>query len=239
MRRDSSSPEAPTPAATPAPEATKPNAPPAPPVATTPREEPTPPKAAPRRSGPPASPQAPRAAAPVSLRTVQLCKTFSTSGERWICDSADDPAARGRIVLYTRVKSPRNTTVVHRWYRGDELQQSVRLAIQASVSDGYRTYSQLTINSPEDGGWKSNYGRRSAVRKMSASAEILRNVARRLRAPLCDELPFRELLRAFKPVRARRVIREAVRGPLRRESGSRAPVRSEIESATDPDAQAA
>ena len=152
MRRDSPSPEAAKPVATAAPEATKPSEPPAPPVATTPREEPQPPKAAPGRSGPPASPPARRAAAPISLVTVQLCKTFSTRDERWTCDPADDPAARGRLVLYTRVKSPRNTTVVHRWYRGGELQQSVRLSTQASVTEGYRTYSQLTINSP--GRWR-------------------------------------------------------------------------------------
>jgi len=152
MRRDSPSPEAAKPVATAAPEATKPSEPPAPPVATTPREEPQPPKAAPRRSGPPASPPARRASAPINLVTAQLCKTFSTRDERWTCDPADDPAARGRLVLYTRVKSPRNTTVVHRWYRGGALQQSVRLATQASMSGGYRTYSQLTINNP--GKWR-------------------------------------------------------------------------------------
>ena len=173
MRRDPPPPEAPRPAATPAPEAAKPTQPPAPPLAPPPREEPTPPKAAPPRSEPPAFPAARQAAAPISVGTVQLCKTFSTRDERWTCDPADDPAAPGRIVLYTRVKSPRNITVVHRWYRGDELQQSVRLAIQASVSDGYRTYSQLTINSP--GRWRVEV--RSAdgdllFENRSASAEV-------------------------------------------------------------------
>jgi len=152
LRRDSPSPEVPKPVATAAPETTKPSEPPAPPVASAPREEPQPPIAAPRRGGLPPSPQARRSASPISLGTVQLCKTFSTRDERWTCDAADDPAARGRIVLYTRVKSPRNTSVVHRWYRGSELQQSVTLGTQASVSDGYRTYSQLTINSP--GRWR-------------------------------------------------------------------------------------
>ena len=152
MTRDSSSREEPMPIATPAREATKPTEPPAPTVTTTPAEEPEPRKPAPDRSSPPASANAPRAAAPISLGTVQLCKTFSTRGERWTCDLADDPAARGRIVLFTRVKSPRNTTVVHRWYQGDALRQSVRLGTRASVTDGYRTYSQLTISSP--GNWR-------------------------------------------------------------------------------------
>ena len=133
MRRNSPSPEAPTPVATVAPEAAKPTEPPAPPVATPPREEPAARESAPPRGEPPASPGARQAAAPISLGTVQLCKTFSTRDERWTCDPADDPAARGRIVLYTRVKSPRDTTVVHRWYRGDELQQSVTLVTRASV----------------------------------------------------------------------------------------------------------
>jgi hypothetical protein len=152
IRRNAPPPEAPAPIATAAPEAAKPTEPPAQPVAPPAREEPAARKAAPPRGGPPAAAEARRAAAPISLGTVELCKTFSTNDERWTCDPADDPAARGRIVLYTRVKSPRNTTVVHRWYQGGELRQSVRLDTRASVSEGYRTYSQLTINSP--GKWR-------------------------------------------------------------------------------------
>ena len=152
MRRNSTSPEAPAPVATVEPEAAKPTEPPAPPVAPPPREEPAARNVAPPRGGPPASPETRRAAAPISLGTVELCKALSTKSERWTCDPADDPAARGRILLYTRVKSPRDTTVVHSWYRGNDLQQSVRLDTRASITEGYRTYSQLTINSP--GTWR-------------------------------------------------------------------------------------
>ena len=145
--------EAPRPVATPAREAAQPAEPQAPPAATIPAEPPEPKKPAPRTSSPAASANASQAAAaPISLTTVELCKTFSTSGDRWRCDPADDPAARGRIVLYTRVKSPRSTTVVHRWYQEDALRQSVRLDANASFTDGYRTYSQLTINTP--GRWR-------------------------------------------------------------------------------------
>ena len=141
VTRDSPSRDAPRPVETAAPEATKPTDLPVPPVTTTP-----PPSS--RR----ASPAAPLASAPISLAAVQLCQTFSTKDERWQCDPADDPSARGPIVLYTRVKSPRNTTVVHRWYRGGALQQSVSLPTLANVTDGYRTYSRQTINSP--GRWR-------------------------------------------------------------------------------------
>jgi hypothetical protein len=152
VTRDSPSPEAPTPVATSPTQATTPTEPQAPPVTTKPLRERDPKKVAPSRSSRAASATGRRAAAPISLGTVQLCRTFSTRDERWRCDPAGDPAARGRIVLYTRVKSPRDTTVVHRWYRGGALQQSVRLPTRASVEDGYRTYSQLTINSP--GRWR-------------------------------------------------------------------------------------
>ena len=152
MRRNSETPEAQAPVTTAVPEPAKPTEPPAQPVAPPAREEPAAQKAAPPRGGPPAAAEARRAAAPISLGTVELCKTFSTTDERWTCDPVDDPAARGRIVLYTRVKSPRNTAVVHRWYQGRELRQSVKLDTRASVSEGYRTYSQLTVNSP--GKWR-------------------------------------------------------------------------------------
>ena len=159
LRRGSPSPEAPKPVETAAPETAKPMeppappvAPPAPPAAAAPREEPEPPGAAPPRREPSAPPVARRVTAPISLGSVQLCKTFSTRNERWTCDEAGDPAARGRIVLFTRVKSARNTSVVHRWYQDGALRQSVRLGTQASVTDGYRTYSQLTVNSP--GRWR-------------------------------------------------------------------------------------
>ena len=152
VTRDSPSRDAPAPVATAAPEATKPAELPAPPGTTTPAEEPKPRQAAPRVSSGRASPAAPRVAAPISLATVQICRTFATSSDDWRCDPAGDAAARGRIVLYTRVKSPRNTTVVHRWYQGSALQQSVTLPTRANVTDGYRTYSQLTINTP--GKWR-------------------------------------------------------------------------------------
>jgi hypothetical protein len=96
----------------------------------------------------------PTAPAPSSgattLATAQLCRTFSTSGARWRCDPAVDPVSPGQIVLYTRVKSPRDAVVVHRWYRGDTLQQSVQLTIRANATDGYRTYSRQTVDGGAD-----------------------------------------------------------------------------------------
>ena len=60
-------------------------------------------------------------------------------------------AAPEPITFYTRVKSARDAEVVHRWYRGDTLRQSVTLNIQANATEGFRTYSRLTV---DDGDWR-------------------------------------------------------------------------------------
>jgi hypothetical protein len=87
----------------------------------------------------------------VTLATAQLCRTFSTAGATWRCDPIADTASRGPIVLYTRVRSPRDAVIVHRWYQGDRLRQSVKLTIRASATEGYRTYSRQTV---DDGAWR-------------------------------------------------------------------------------------
>ena len=76
---------------------------------------------------------------------MQLCRTLSTSGRAWRCDPAGDRVAPGSLTLYTRVKSPRDAVVIHRWYRGDALRQSVTLKVRASPSEGYRTYSRQAV----------------------------------------------------------------------------------------------
>lgn len=60
-------------------------------------------------------------------------------------------ADAGVLVFYTRIRSPRGTTVEHRWYRGDTVVQSVRLRIGANSGAGYRTYSRNTVGS---GAWR-------------------------------------------------------------------------------------
>jgi len=52
-------------------------------------------------------------------------------------------------VFYTRLKSPRDTKVQHRWYQGDRLRQNVELTIRANPGSGYRTYSRGTVTTGE------------------------------------------------------------------------------------------
>lgn len=165
ITRSAPSPEEPAPISTTPPPPPKVAEPP-PPVETAPVEKTAPPKATQSAGGGRTTPGSPRAAATlprVSLASAQLCQTFSTTGPQWRCDPPDEPAARGRMVLLTRVKSPRDATVVHRWYREGALQQSVSLPTRASAVEGYRTYSRQSINTA--GRWR--------VEVRSASGDLL------------------------------------------------------------------
>ena len=137
---------APTPTAPPTAQPATPT--PAPPA---PIKQVSPPNVVPRGADRSVASETPRAgAAAITLTTVQLCQTFSTSGGRWRCEPASDSVAPGPLVLYTRVRSPRDAAVVHRWYRGDALRQSVTLTIRANATEGYRTYSRQSVNGAGD-----------------------------------------------------------------------------------------
>jgi len=59
--------------------------------------------------------------------------------------------APGPIVLYTRVRSPRDGLIIHRWFRGDTLRKSAQLKIGANAAEGYRTFSRETV---DQGDWR-------------------------------------------------------------------------------------
>jgi hypothetical protein len=102
-------------------------------------------------------PTATRADAPPTSITVaraDVCGSFSTrasSGADWRCDALGATAPAGVLVFYTRIRTPRATTVEHRWYRGDTLVQSVRLRIGANPGAGYRTSPRNTVGA---GAWR-------------------------------------------------------------------------------------
>jgi hypothetical protein len=99
----------------------------------------------------------------ITLAAAQLCGTFSSAGAIWRCDPVADTVSRGRLVLYTRVRSPRDAVVVHRWFKGDTLRQSVKLPIRANATEGYRTYSRQTVDDAAE--WR--------VEVRSANGELL------------------------------------------------------------------
>jgi hypothetical protein len=91
---------------------------------------------------------------PPLVATAQLCKDFSTGGSDWRCVVPTSPVGQGRLVFYTRLKSPTATTIQHRWYRDDRLRQAVELPIRANTTDGYRTYSRQTVDNRGAGNWR-------------------------------------------------------------------------------------
>jgi hypothetical protein len=141
-----------------------PAAPPAAPQAAAPEgvPSPTPPAASTSPTPPPAArpapAPAPAAAAPaattaaadgLTIGEADVCVALSPG---YRCDPAGETVAAGRLVFYTKLIAPRDTSVVHRWYRGDELRQSVRLDIPAR-RQGFRTFSRTTV-AAGSGDWR-------------------------------------------------------------------------------------
>jgi hypothetical protein len=118
-------------------------------TAATERKEP--PKAVPPDRARQVTSPKPPAAGSITLAVAEVCRSFSTSGSNWRCEPVGSSAKPGAMVLYTRVKSPRDTTVIHRWYNGKTLRQSVKLNVRGNATEGYRTYSRQTVS---DGEWR-------------------------------------------------------------------------------------
>lgn len=93
-------------------------------------------------------------AAPAQPTVVdaRLCRNPPAS--EWRCDPVSDPVNPGALFFYTRVTSADDTTVQHRWYRGDRVRQVVELPIRANPGSGYRTYSRNTVNAEGSGEWR-------------------------------------------------------------------------------------
>jgi len=101
----------------------------------------------------PAAPAGPSTAAlPEGVRVVSadVCASLSTGGA-WRCEPLGDTPGPGRASYYTRIASPRPLRLEHRWYQGTALRQQVPLAVGASPSAGYRTFSRQTLTA---GTWR-------------------------------------------------------------------------------------
>jgi hypothetical protein len=55
------------------------------------------------------------------------------------------------MVFFTRIESPTDTEVQHRWYMEDRLRQTGTLQIGANSTGGYRTFSRRTV---EPANWR-------------------------------------------------------------------------------------
>jgi hypothetical protein len=87
-----------------------------------------------------------------------LCSDLGVPGgsrtrTNWECETAEDAAVGGALFYYTRLAVDRDTTVQHRWYRGDTLRQSVELRVRANPQ-GYRTFSRKRLAESDAGEWR-------------------------------------------------------------------------------------
>jgi hypothetical protein len=96
-------------------------------------------------------PAAPEAA---PVRPVVVRASLCGDLEDWACDPADRPVPAGPLFFYTQIKTTSPTTIQHRWYQDDRLQQTVKLRVQANRTAGYRTYSRNLMTSESAGKWR-------------------------------------------------------------------------------------
>ena len=93
--------------------------------------------------------------ASVSVLNAQLCSALEKRGSPdWQCAPVSSDPQPGTYILYTRLLTNADTTVEHRWYRGERVQQVRRLRVAASPGRGYRTFSSNTISPERAGDWK-------------------------------------------------------------------------------------
>lgn len=85
---------------------------------------------------------------------AEVCRNFGASGAEWSCDPVGATTTPGALVFYTRLRFPQPTTIVHRWFRGEALMQSVELRVGANPREGYRTFSRQTVRAGASGPWR-------------------------------------------------------------------------------------
>jgi hypothetical protein len=95
---------------------------------------------------------------PASVRVLnaQLCSALEQEGSPdWRCVAVNGDPQPGKYIFYTRLLTNADTTVEHRWYRGERVQQVRRLRVAASPGRGYRTFSTNTVSPERAGDWKA------------------------------------------------------------------------------------
>ena len=92
---------------------------------------------------------------PVTVLNAQLCKALARRGTPdWQCTSAGADLQPGTLFFYTRLLTAANTTVEHRWYRGERVHQVMKLRVAPTPGSGYRTFSSNTVSAERAGEWK-------------------------------------------------------------------------------------
>jgi Protein of unknown function (DUF2914)/Tetratricopeptide repeat len=92
--------------------------------------------------------------ASMSVLNAQLCSALEKEGSPdWQCAPVNGDLQPGTYIFYTRLLTNADATIEHRWYRGERVQQVIRLRVAASPGKGYRTFSSNTVSPERAGDW--------------------------------------------------------------------------------------
>jgi hypothetical protein len=91
---------------------------------------------------------------PLRVAEAGLCAELSIGQGPWHCEPTRDTVRGGSVYYYTRVASPRDELIRHRWTRDGRLVQMVVLRILTNPADGYRTFSRQSGPLLEAGTWR-------------------------------------------------------------------------------------
>ena len=80
--------------------------------------------------------------------------TAGAAPPSWGCVSAADIIPPGPVFFYTRIRSPTDAVVTHRWFHDGTLEHEIDLQIGANRGPGYRTYSMRPGGSRQRGAWR-------------------------------------------------------------------------------------
>jgi hypothetical protein len=83
-----------------------------------------------------------------------LCAALARSGGAWRCDPAGDPTSADAVYYYTRVRSPGDVVVGHRWTYQGQVVRTVNLQVRANPGEGFRTFSRQSLSGRRDGSWE-------------------------------------------------------------------------------------
>ena len=102
-------------------------------------------------------PDAPRdepGASPLRVAEAGLCAELAIGQGPWRCEPTRDRARGDSVYYYTRVATPRDDLIRHRWTRDGRLVQMVVLRILRNPGEGYRTFSRQSGPLLEAGTWQ-------------------------------------------------------------------------------------
>lgn len=83
----------------------------------------------------------------------RICTALVRSGGAWRCEPAGESTTAGAVYYYSRVRSPRDVTVRHRWSHQGTVTQTVSLDVRANPREGFRTFSRQNL-AGRNGTWE-------------------------------------------------------------------------------------